>query len=261
MALRKFDRNRLDLLWEFVKTSFKMRYQNSILGVLWVLIKPYSQFFVLYLIMSSGFSLRTTTGDYGIYLLLGIVVFTYFNELVVFGQMALLERAHIILKVNFPRQIAIMSSLISAVVNLGINLVFVLLIMFVRGIPFSVGGVLYFLFVCSIFFVGGLGLSFISSILTIRFRDLKNIVELGMFLLNWGSAVFYDPATFGSKASQIILANPIAIMINQIRAGFGVGSAEINIPLMLMYLFAVISFTLFSWVYFSSAIKRVAEHF
>mgnify|MGYP001239194526 CR=1 FL=1 len=254
--------NTKDLLIELVKTSFKLRYQNSILGVLWVLIKPYSQFIVMYFVWTR--IVNQDIPNYSLYLLIGIVTYTFFNELIILGQMSLLERANIILKVNFPRQIAVLSALISAIINLGINfaLIFVIFLITGKGYLITVGGILNMLLVISVMTIFALGVSFFTSILTVRLRDLKNVFDLGLFLMYWVTPILFvvNSTVIPSSFSSIVLANPFGIMINQIRAGFGV-YGELNIGLTLIYLLVSILIAVLGWLYFSKNVRKVAEYF
>lgn len=258
--MKLLGRNKIDLLKELVKTSFKMRYQNSALGVFWVLIKPYSQFLVQYIIWTRITNFQIP--NYQIYLLLGIVMYTFFNELIILGQMSLLDRAHIILKVNFPRQIAIFSALISALINLGINMVFFLIIAALNNIQITLLSILYFMFLALILFIFGVGVSFFTSIATIKLRDLKNIFELGIFLLMWLTPIFYSVSSnfVSGSVSNYVAANPLGILINQGRAAFGV-YGTIDFPLMVVYLLVSIVIFIAGWFYFNNKVKQIAEYF
>lgn len=258
--MRLLSQNKVDLLVELVKTSFKMRYQNSALGILWVLIKPYSQFLVQYIIWTRITNFQIP--NYQIYLLLGIVMYTFFNELIILGQMSLLDRAHIILKVNFPRQIAIFSALLSALINLAINMVFFLIIAVLNKVTITPLSILYFLFLTLIIFIFGVGVSFFTSIATIKLRDLKNVFELGLFLLQWLTPIFYSVSSgfVSGSVSDYIAANPIGIVINQGRAAFGI-TGQINFQLMFAYLLGSILIFVLGWVYFNKKVKQIAEYF
>ena len=250
--------NKIDLLWQFTRSSFKMRYQNSLLGVLWVLIKPYAIFSVLYFVWSQ----REGDGvdNYGVYLLIGVVFYSYFQELLHYGNMSLIDKGHVILKANFARQIAIVSSLFVGLINLFINLGLLFIIMIVVGIPITILGFLNMLWITLIMFVFGAGVALFTSIINVRFRDLKNIFELGFFLLYWVSAVVFVPEKFDGIVGDVMRANPIAIMLNQVRAGYGVYS-EVNVPLMIGYFgFALALFGL-GWMFFSKNIRKIAEYF
>lgn len=253
-------RHRFDLLMQLIKTNFKMRYQNSLLGILWVVIKPYTTFAIMYTIWSSFGG--TTIQNYGIYLILGVVFYTYFNELIFFGQASLLDRAGIILKINFPRQIAVLSALVSAVIDLLLNMGLVFIIVLTSKITLTLGGLLYFLFLAVTTFIFAMGTSFFVSIITIRFRDLKNIFELGLFILLWASPVFYliDSPKLNNISVSLIIGNPIGIVINQVRAAFGI-YGEINFPLMLIYFFISVILAFLGWNFFARNVKKVAEFF
>lgn len=258
--MKLLSQNKIDLLSELVKTSFKMRYQNSALGVLWVLIKPYSQFLVQYVVWTRITNFQIP--NYQLYLLLGIIMFTFFNELIILGQMSLLDRAHIILKVSFPRQIAIFSALISAFINLAINMVFFIIIALINNVTITPFSIIYFIFLSIILFIFGVGISFFTSIATIKLRDLKNVFELGMFLLQWLTPIFYSISSnlVEGSVSNYIAANPLGIIINQARAAFGI-YGQLNIPLMFAYLIASIIVFVVGWSYFTVKVREIAEYF
>lgn len=254
-------RSNVDLLWELVKTSFKMRYQNSILGFLWVLIKPYTMFLVLYLIFSN--IVRSSVDNYALYLLIGVIFITFINELLVLGQLSLLERAQIILKVNFPRYIAIISALIGAVINLFINLVLIIALIIIADIDISILNFLALIFVVFTIFIWGIAIAFFTSILTVRVRDLKNIIELGMFVMQYATPVFYsldDALIPDGKLKTLISINPLTILMNQTRAALGV-YGEFNIMLMIGILLLGLATLIITYMFFESRVKKIAEHF
>jgi len=192
---------------------------------------------------------------------MGVIIYTYFNELIVFGQLGLLDKAHIILKVNFPRQIAIVSSLSNALVNLMINMFFVFIIAALSGDDVSIQGIVYIIFLAILVFVFALGVSFFLSIITVRFRDFKNIIELGLFLLYWATPVFYvvDHSLTG-KVADVVKANPLGIVINQFRAALDV-YAQPDYKLMIVYFIACLLLCIAGWFYFQSHVKKIAEYF
>lgn len=252
-------RQTIDLLAELVRTNFKLRYQNSVLGVLWVLIKPYSMFIVMYLVWTRLTS--PEVANFPLYLITGIVLYTFFNELVILGQNSLLDKASIILKVNFSRQIAVISSLMTAIVNLFINFIFIFIIMLFSRVQFDLIKILYFLFVVVVIFMMGLAISLFSSILTVKFRDLKNIFELGIFLLYWATPIFYTLSGnfIGSGLSSIIRYNPLGILINQARFGLGIyGEFDPSIFIIFIVLLAL---SILGWRFFNIQVKKIAEFF
>src|SRR5262245_13320800 len=68
------------LLRELVRTDFKLRYQGSALGYLWSLLKPLALFSVLYVVFTHFLKFGQGIPFYPAYLLLGIVLWTFFIE-------------------------------------------------------------------------------------------------------------------------------------------------------------------------------------
>lgn len=253
-------RQTLDLFLELVKTSFKMRYQNSVLGFLWVLIKPYSQFIVMYFVWTK--IINQSIPDYSLYLLIGIIIYTFIVEIVVSGQMSLLERANIILKVDFPREIAIFSALMNSVINFFINFLLVLIIMLISTKVITLSGILMLSLVMLTILTWGLGLAFFTSVLTVRLRDLRNIFDLGLFLLYWVTPILFSISSsiVPSGFVNIVAANPVGIIINQVRAGFGI-MPDLNFPIIFIYLLLGFGFTLIGWLFFKKNVQKIAEFF
>ncbi len=263
-------RNKWDLLIELVKTSFKMRYQNSVLGFIWVLIKPYALFLVIYFVISG---IRGGAVDnFGLYLLSGLIFFTYIQEMILYGQMGLLDRANVILKVNFTRQIAVLASIIGGVISYIINLTLIFGLIAVNNlraeqtgadiISISFTGFIYMLIVSIVGFIACLGFSMFTSILTIRFRDLKNIFELAFALLYWATPIFYtlDEGLVEGPVARLISINPLTIFINEFRAGIGIyGSVDLS-KMLIMTVLSVLVLIL-GFYYFDKQVKKVAELF
>lgn len=101
----------LDLLRELIRTSFKLRYNDSVLGFIWVILKPLLTFTVLFIVFSNFKSdVYGSIETFQVYLLVGVVFYGYFSESILSGMDSLLGLAHIILKVQFPKQLAVLSS-------------------------------------------------------------------------------------------------------------------------------------------------------
>ena len=124
------NKNDLDLYKQFVKTTFKMRYKGSLLGFFWVLLKPFFMFLILFIIFSHTSSSigGLTQQQYAVYLLSGLIVYTFFNEGMIWGMGSIMERAELIVKINFKRDVVVASSLSMALINFSINLLIVLVV-------------------------------------------------------------------------------------------------------------------------------------
>src|ERR1700733_7376776 len=91
------------LLKQLVKTDFKLRYQGSILGYLWSLLRPLLLFGVLYLVFTHIIRAGNNVPHYPAYLLLGLVMWTFFVEAPSSGMNAITGRGDLVRKVSIPK--------------------------------------------------------------------------------------------------------------------------------------------------------------
>jgi ABC-2 type transport system permease protein len=255
-------KNDIDLYKQFVKTIFKMRYKGSLLGFFWVLLKPFFMFLILYVVFSSvsGQVGNLTSKQYAVYLLSGLVIFTFFQEGITWGMGSIMERAELILKINFKRDIVVISSLTMALINFGINLLIIAVIGTVLDIQFSLLGVSYILLIGLVMFLAMYGIAFFTSIWMVYVRDLAHITELGLQLMFYASAVFFPIEMVPERFRFIVEYNPIAIYIQSVREALTYGNI-VNLDVVLGSLAVAIILVIVGNIYFKHNVKRVAEHF
>src|SRR5262245_60339926 len=91
------------LLRALVVSDFKLRYQGSLLGYLWSLLRPLAIFAILYLVFVQFLRFGSNVPHFPIYLLLGIVIWNYFAEVTNIGVGSIVERGSLLRKINFPK--------------------------------------------------------------------------------------------------------------------------------------------------------------
>lgn len=250
-------KQQLDLLRELVRTNFKLRYNDSFLGFIWVFMNPFFRFLILYVVFTA---LRgdSTGPNYGVNLLIGIILFTFVSEGILLGMKSLLDKAAIILKIDFPRYLAVVSSLMVALINLFINTVIILVIILIGDFRPDILGVIYFLGIVSLMYMMFFGISLITSVLLVKIRDLDHIMDLVMQLLFWGSGVMYSIDEIQGRFGTLIRLNPFAIMIDAARKalvdGEFVHTTEIGVIVLLTILIFIVG-----QYYFKKEVKKIAE--
>lgn len=254
--------NDFDLYKQFVKTTFKMRYKGSILGFLWVLLKPFFMFLILFMIFSrvSGSSSGLTSQQYAVYLLSGLIVYTFFNEGMVWGMGSIMERAGLIVKINFRREVVVASSLTMALINFSINLVIVIAVALILNIHITFLGLAYVLLICFTMFLALYGVSFFTSIWLVHVRDLQHIMELVLQLLFYASAVFFPVEMIPENYRFIVYYNPVARFIKAVREALIYGRVT-DIKFVLLALVTSLILVIIGSRYFNKHIKKIAEHF
>src|SRR6266511_862830 len=109
------------LLRQMVITDFKLRYQGSVLGYVWSLLRPLFLFIILYFVFVKFMRIGADIPHFPVYLLLGIVVWNFFAEITSTCIDSIVKQSDIIRKLNFPKYVIILATEVSALINLLLN--------------------------------------------------------------------------------------------------------------------------------------------
>jgi len=217
--LREKYRYSLILLKELVRTDFKLRYQGSALGYLWSLLKPLFLFIILYFVFVYFLRIGEGVPHWPVAMLFGIVLWNFFLEVTNNGLSSIVDRGDVIRKLNFPKYIIIISSSVSALINLLLNLVVLAVFIAINGVELSWAAFLAPLYILELF-VFAVGLAFILSTVYVKLRDMGYIWEIIMQALFYGSAVIYPLSMVADRSAllgKILLLNPITQSIQGAR--------------------------------------------
>lgn len=205
------------LLRELVVTDFKLRYQGSVLGYLWSLLKPLLLFLILYVVFVRFLRFGGSIPHFPIYLLLGIVLWNFFAEMTSQSVSAIVARGELIRKIRIPRWIIVLSSSVSAMINLVLNLLVVAVFMVWNGVDLT-GNVIWFPFVLAQIYVFALGVSLFLAALFVRYRDIGPIWEVILQAAFYITPIIYPLSLITNLDLQrLILLSPIAQAIQDAR--------------------------------------------
>lgn len=209
----------LILLKELVITEFKLRYQGSVLGYLWSLLRPLFLFVIMYFVFVYFLKIGNTIPHWPVALLLGIVLWNFFAEVTNNGVTAIVSQGDVIRKINFPKYVILLAGSVSALINLVLNLVVIAVFMVLNHVDLQWSMLLSPLYIFEVF-VFALGLSFILSTLFVKLRDINYIWEVIMQALFYASAVIYPLSLVLEKShtmAELMLLNPAAQAIQDVR--------------------------------------------
>lgn len=260
-------RNRI-LLRELVITDFKLRYQGSVLGYLWSLLKPLMLFAILYVVFVGFFKLGKGVEHYPVYLLLGIVMWTFFTEATLQGMSAIVSQGGLIRKINFPKYIIVISGTISALINLLINLVVVFFFLIINGVDLHWSLLVLPLNIIELY-IFSLAMAFLLSAMYVKFRDISHIWEVVLQGAFYATPILYPVSmvvTFSPIVAKVLLLNPIAQIIQDARYNSVTHQAVtvwglIDKPYIaaIPYILVVLLIIIASW-YFKKSQKYFAEN-
>ena len=229
-----------DLLFLFVKRDIITLYKQTVLGPLWYLIQPLFTSLIFTLIFNNLADIPTGDGVPNfLFNLAGVTAWNYFKDCLIGTSDTFKKNENIFGKVYFPRVIKPMSVVVSNLLKFSIQLIvlacFYIYYVFFASPSYDLSPQFNLnLFPVLVFVMALLGLGFgmIISSMTTKYRDLTFLVQFGVQLLMYGSAVMYPMSYFKVKLPDyywLIEWNPIAIIIETFRTIIlGVGEVEMN---------------------------------
>jgi ABC-2 type transport system permease protein len=210
------------LSWTLAINDFKLKFFGSALGYLWQLLRPLLLFGVLYVVFSTVFKFSSGVKFYPVALLLGIVLYGFFSEVTSQGVRSLVQRESLVRRVEFPRLAVPLSTTITGLLNVVLNLVPVYVFLLVSGgkwhrswlqMPFLVALLGVFCF----------GMAMLLSALYVRFRDIEPAWDVVLQMLFYASPIFYpierviDDPKLPDWLAKVMLSNPLAAILQQAR--------------------------------------------
>jgi len=205
------------LLKQLVKSDFKLRYQGSVLGYAWSLLRPLLLFVILYVVFVKIFPLGKGIPHYPVYLLLGIVMWNFFLEMTTRSTTAIVDRGELIRKVKIPRWVIIVSSSLAAVINLILNLVVVVAFLFINHVDL-LSTILWLPLILAQAYIFSLGLSLILSSAYVKYRDVSYIWEVILQAGFYMTPILYPLSRITNVTFQkLIMVNPLAQTIQDAR--------------------------------------------
>lgn len=214
-----FNRKNRILLAELTKTDFKLRYQGSILGYLWALLRPLMMFAILYIVFAKLLKIGNDIPHYPVYLLCGTSMWNFFTECTSQGIQSIINRGSLLRKISFPKYIIVVSATLTAVINMLINLLVIVIFALINGVAPSFSWLLVFIPILGLYTLS-LGLALLLGAINVKYRDITSIWDVLTQALFYAVPIIY-PVSMVAKTSEtaakVILLNPISQCIQDIR--------------------------------------------
>jgi len=259
----------IELTLTLARSEFKLRYFGSVLGYFWSLARPFLFFGVLYLVFTQIFQIGKGTPHYGVYLLTSIILWAYLAEATGGCVLCLVQREALLRKVRFPRMVVPLSVSLTALFNLVMNFIAVIVFALANGITPTIRWLEIIPIVLG-FVVLATGLGMLLSALYVRFRDVQPIWEVAVQAWFYCSPIMYTAHGYnrlGPNAEHYAMINPPATLLTQMGHAFidptafpsAVTAAGAYWPVIIGIALMPAIFGL-GWWFFTREAPRVAEN-
>jgi len=199
------------LLKNLVMRDVKIRYKNSLLGILWSLLNP----LLMMLVYTILFTILIPSNDirlFPIFILVGLIPWNFFSGTIASGTESVTGNSPLVKKVHFPRILLPTSALLSQLVNFLLAFIVLVVFLFVSGIGLTIHALwVPVLVVIQMIFM--LGLIMMFSAVQVFYRDVMMVLSVALMAWFFLTPVFYPFEQLGSSATIMgITFNPAVVM-------------------------------------------------
>lgn len=211
------------LIWKLAKNDFKNRFAGSYLGKVWAFVQPVITVALYWFVFDYVMGARaealagTIQIPYVIWLTAGLVPWFFFSEAITGGTMALLEYSYLVKKVVFKISVIPIIKIISASFTHIFFVCFMLVVYVCMGYTpeLYLLQIPYFSF-CLFLFV--LALVYSTCAMVLFFRDLAQIINIGLQIGMWATPILWDLNTVPPVMQFVLKINPMFYIVNGFRS-------------------------------------------
>jgi len=199
------------LLYSMVVRNLKGEYKSSYLGFAWHFITPAIMVILFYVVFTA---LRGgVIENYWVYLCIGMFPFTFFQTNLGGGSNCVVSNAGTIKKMYFPREIIVLSRIISTFITFLLAYVAVIALMLLSGITIGLGAVIFLPAVMVLSIIFATGYVLLLSSITVFVRDVHHFLEAISRIFLWTTPIFYLASEVSGILETIIWSNPLTYFI------------------------------------------------
>ena len=222
-----------DLIAMFVKRDFKTLYKQTILGPLWIIISQLLTTLMYTVVFGNIANISTDEVPEIVFYMLGTTVWTYFSTCLTKTSSTFTDNSAIFGKVYFPRLVTPISTVISGLINFGVQFLMFLGFMIYFMIKGSTINPNLWVLITPLLLVQlavlALGFGIIISSLTTKYRDLAVLVTFGVQLWMYATPVVYPASQISGRLKTLMMLNPVSPIVETFRYAFlGSGSIPWN---------------------------------
>lgn len=208
-------------LWLLTTRDLKVRYTTSVLGYLWSIIDPLLMALIYFVIFGLVFKRGGTTPDpYILFLLTGVLPWTWFNGNLSDATRAFRQEGKLIRSVKIPRSIWILRQICSKGIEFLISLSILAVFALGTWTAPSPAALVCLPAAIALQVLLTVGCNFVVAPLSVLYRDLERVVKLGLRILFYGSPILYFH-TIGNPVLHLLYGlNPVAGIVDLYRGIF-----------------------------------------
>ena len=208
-----------ELLFVLTARDVKVRYKQTVLGILWALLQPLANMLLFTLVFGRLAKLPSDGFPYPIFVFAGLLPWTFFANSISSSAESIVGARTLITKVYFPRIIIPLASVCTALVDFVIAFIILLMLMLFYGVGWSINLLLAPVLIVALGFTA-LGVGTMLAALNVSYRDFRYLVPFGIQFWMFASPIVYPSSMIPEKWQWLYHINPVAGIVGGFRSVF-----------------------------------------
>jgi lipopolysaccharide transport system permease protein len=245
-----------DLARELIVRELKIRYKRSYLGVAWSLLNPLSQLIIFSFLFRAVIPLGVQ--HYTAFVFAGVLSWSWFSGAITAAPSVVTGNPELVRRPGFPTEVLPIVTVSSNAIHFLIALPLLLAVSVLDG--GTIGPSLLALpLVLAVQFCFTLGLAYAIAALHVSFRDTQHIVTIAVMLAFYVTPVFYDASVVPERFRAFYLANPMAVLIGELRGIMLEDRWPALMPMASVTLVSILLLMAGAWLYKRESVRFAEE--
>ena len=245
-----------ELLYFLIWRDVKIRYKQTVLGVVWAVLQPVFTMLVFTTIFGRFAKIPSENLPYAVFVYAGLLPWTFFANGVTHAGQSLVSQQNLLTKIYFPRLFVPTAAVGGGLVDLAISFGVYAVILTIYGIVPS-WGVVFVPLLVLFTVMAALGLGCTLAALTVSYRDFRYVVPFMVQALMYLSPVVYPVSLIPSQYHWLLAINPMAGIIDAYRSA--ILGKPWNLTTLAVSGSITIALLVFGMFYFRKTERRFAD--
>lgn len=213
-----FSRKKIQELYSYrqmivrlVRRELRGRYKGSVLGFLWTFLNPLLQLIVYTMVFSV--IMRNGIEQYYLFLFVALVPWMLLNSAMVSGSTCIISSPDMVKKIYFPREVLPIANTVSNFINMLLCFLVVFVVLIITGFGVNQKAMLYLPIIMLVEFTLTLGITLLTSALTVYMRDVAYILSIFVMAWQFLTPIMYSIEMVPEELLPIFRINPMTPII------------------------------------------------
>lgn len=205
-----------DLLTQFTVRDLKLRYKQTALGVVWVVLQPLLAAGIFAFVFGRVADLSSDGVPYFAFAYISMMIWSVFSQTLSRISSSLVSNSGLISKVYFPRLVLPLSTIGSTLVDFAVAVGVGAVVLAIAGVAPGLALLTFPLWLLLVLLLSaGVGLA--AAALMVQYRDIVHMLPVATQLLLYGTPIAYSVSSVPESARGFVRANPLTGLIEGFR--------------------------------------------